>query len=83
MEYTPYEELECALQENDRLKFVYNFSVYNYIKNYNSFFGSNEMWINQIVRAQLQPKTKLVSHGNWCVTHPPQTFRPLPDKLGS
>ena len=31
--YTPYKESECALQENDRLKFVYDFSVYNYIKN--------------------------------------------------
>lgn len=33
MDYTPYKESECALQENDRLKFVYDFSVYNYIKN--------------------------------------------------
>ena len=46
-------------------------------------------WGIQIVTAQLQPKTKLVWHGNWCVTHPTthhhpqQTFRSLPDNLGS
>ena len=48
MDYTPYKESECALQENDRLKFVYDFSVYNYIKNWKSIFCSNEMCINHI-----------------------------------
>ena len=43
-----------------------------------------------IVKAKIQSNgtkliLKLVWHANWCVTHPTpqQTFRPLPDNLGS
>jgi hypothetical protein len=49
MEYIPFKETIGVLQENNELKYVLNFSVLDYFKNYIYVFCSNEMCSNHTI----------------------------------